>query len=144
MQFRKLCKKLRKLRLLNHLYNFALCARMGSSTNNFSSSDAGCPSTLKVLSAKKPWIEGQYEITNQTRRGQSVWYNKAKKIFLSVAITNSWQIQSEKSYYADKDMSYARSTAKLPALSGTVWCPQNLVYLVWTSGEWIKDIKVLG
>ena len=115
--------------------------------NKFSCSDPGCPSTLRVISAKNLWwIEGQYEITNQTRRGQSVWYNEERRMFLSVAKTNRWQIKPFKNYNDDDNLTAARSTAKLPTQSGKVWCPQNLVYQVpaygqvWTSGI----IKVIG
>ena len=65
-------------------------------------------------------------------------------MFLSVAKTRSWQIKSSKSYNTDANLAYAFSEAKLPIQSGKVWCPQNLVNMVWTTGKWTKDIKVLG
>ena len=65
-------------------------------------------------------------------------------MFLSVAKSGSWQIKPSKNYNADDNLAYAFSEAKLPALSGKKWCPQNLVNMVWATGKWTKDIKVLG
>ena len=104
-----------------------------------------CPSTLGVGSSNNQLFQGYYEITNQTRRGQPVWYNKEKDTFLSVAKSLRWYIQPSKNYNADDDVTHGYSETYLPVQSGKVWCPQNLVYLVWTNGKWTKDlIKVLG
>ena len=113
--------------------------------NKFSCSDPGCPSTLRVISKNLRWIEGQYEITNQKRRGQPVWYNEEKIMFLSVAKSNRWHIKPLKNYYDDDNLTFARSKAELPTQSGKVWCPQNLVYQVPAYGNWTSGfIKVLG
>ena len=47
----------------------------GSKSNQ---THAGCPNTLQVVSANSPLIQGNYVITNQTRRGQPVWHNIQK------------------------------------------------------------------
>ena len=104
--------------------------------------NSGCPSALRVVSASATWLQGYYEVTNQTRRGQPVWYNKQKMMFLLVAKSLSWHIKPSKNYNADDTLTYAYSEAKSP--SGKVWCPQNLVNIVWATGKWTRDIKVLG
>ena len=106
--------------------------------------NSGCPSALRVVSASATWLQGYYEVTNQTRRGQPVWYNKEKDTFLLVAKSLTWQIKPSKHYKVDDNVAYAYSDATLPTLSGKVWCPQNLVNMVWATGKWTKDIKVLG
>ena len=116
-----------------------LVTTSGSVSNQ---TNSGCPSTLRVVSANAPWLQGHYEITNQKRRGQSVWYNKEKDMFLSVSKNLTWHIKPSKNYNADDTLTYAYSEAKSP--SGKVWCPQNLVNIVWATGKWTRDIKVLG
>ena len=105
--------------------------------------NSGCPSSLRVVSANS-LIQGNYEITNQTRRGQPVWYNKEKNMFLLVAKDLRWHIKPAQNYIADDNVAHAYSEATLPVLSGKVWCPQNLVYMVWTNGKWTKAIMVFG
>ena len=92
--------------------------------------NSGCPSTLRVVSASTPFLQGNYVITNQKRRGQPVWHNKEKNIFILVAKSLSWQIKPSKNYIADDNMAYAYSEAKLSILSGKLWCPQNVFNMV--------------
>ena len=115
---------------------------LAKSINN--QTNSGCPTTLRVVSANNQLLQGYYETTNQTRRGQPVWYNKEKDMFLLVAKSLRWYIKPSKNYNADDNVAYAYSEAKLPVQSGKVWCPQNLVNMVWANGKWTKDIKVLG
>ena len=105
---------------------------------------SGCPSSLQVFSSKAPWIEGQYEITNQTRRGQPVWYNKEKQMFLLVAKSKMWHIKNLKSYNSDDNSANAYSATKMRFLNGKLWCPQHFIDNVWVSEKWTKDIVVLG
>ena len=137
-------QKVAQVSLVQPLAQFCDLRKNGKPRKKNSSPYSGCPSTLRVVSATKPLIEGQYGITNQTRRGKSVWYNKEKNLFLSVATTNSWQIKTEKSYNNDDTNTYAHSLNALPALSGQVWCPHHGPYKVWAFGKWTRDIKVLG
>ena len=121
--------------------NKSLGSEPGRKSNQ---TDLGCPNTLQVVSANTPLLQGNYVITNQKRRGQPVWHNKEKNIFILVAKSLSWQIKPSKNYKADDNVAYAYSDATLPILSGKVWCPQNLVNMVWANGKWTKDMTVFG
>ena len=112
--------------------------------NKSNQTKSGCPSTLRVVGVDTPWLRGYYEITNQTRRGQPVWHNKEKYMYILVAKNFKWQIKNSKHYFLDDTLSLAFSEATL-SYSGKVWCPQGYVYTAWVNQTWITDhVRVLG